>query len=178
MYIHKLYKMEQFIPIKNYETYAINTNGDILDLRSKKLMKQYPNINAGNYLQVALINENGYKSHRVHRLVAETFIRKYNDSMEVDHIDRNKLNNNVNNLRWVDKLTQIENRIGWGKSNKKYIMLEDLKSKKNPNPSWVICIKNNKCQFRKRFQYADYTLDDIILIRNDILNKHDIPIID
>jgi len=170
--------MEQFIPIKNYETYAVNMNGDILDLRSKKIMKQYPNIDAGNYLQLALINENGYKTHRVHRIVAETFIVRDDTSLEVDHIDRNRLNNNMNNLRWVDKLTQIENRIGWGNCSKKYIMLEDLKSKKNPNPSWKISIKNTKCKFVKRFQYANYTLDDIILIRNDILNKHNIPIID
>ena len=87
--------MEDFTPIENYETYAINKQGQVLDLRSKKLMKLYPNPNGGNYLQTQLINENGYASKRVHRLVAETFIPNPDNKPEVDHIDRNRHNNNM-----------------------------------------------------------------------------------
>lgn len=44
----------------------------------------------------------------VHRLVAMCFIEKPNDGQkyEVDHIDRDRTNNNVENLRW---LTHTEN---------------------------------------------------------------------
>ena len=41
-------------------------------------------------------------SRRVHRLVALAFIPKPKDKNEVDHIDRNRLNNDHKNLRWVD----------------------------------------------------------------------------
>tara|TARA_R110000868_G_scaffold312275_2_gene573166 strand:- start:82 stop:594 length:513 start_codon:yes stop_codon:yes gene_type:complete len=170
--------MEQFIPIKNFETYAINKKGEILDLRNKKIMKQYPNINAGNYLQVGLNNENGFLSQRVHRLVAETFIKNDNPLLEVDHIDRDRHNNNFDNLRWVSKTDQMENKNTYGKSGKKYIFLEDLKSKKNPNPSWVLRIKNSKLNFSKRFQYSNYTLDDIVIFRNKLLIENNIQIID
>lgn len=172
--------ISDFVPIKNFETYAINKKGEIIDLRSKKLMKQFPNTNAGGYLQLQLINENGYTSKRVHRLVAETFLPLIEGKIQVDHIDRNRLNNNVDNLRWVDTYEQNENK-GVQKQNitqHKYIYLEDLKSKRNPNKSWKITIKNSKCSYNKRFYYLTHTIDDVVKIRNEILKKHNIEILD
>ena len=169
--------MEEFHPIKNFETYAINKKGEVLDLRSKKLMKQYPNFNAGNYLQVSLINENGYTSKRIHRLVGEAFIPNPSNKPEIDHIDRNRQNNCVDNLRWVDKYEQSENKLRCGKYAKN-IILEDVKSKKNPNPSWRISIKNKKLQFSKRFQYATHTYEQIKAIRDDLYIRYDLPILD
>lgn len=39
----------------------------------------------------------------IHRLVAKAFIDNPHDLPEVNHIDENKLNNNVNNLEWCDR---------------------------------------------------------------------------
>lgn len=164
--------MEGFTPIKNYETYAVNQQGEILDLRSKKLVKQYPNHNTGGYLQVSLINENGYKSLRVHRIVAETFIPIIEDKPTVDHIDRNVKNNNVNNLRWSNLSQQQINKHSWSKCLHKYIYFEDLSTKKNPIASWVISIKNKELNYRKRFNSKDYTLEEVVKIRNDILYEN------
>lgn len=172
--------ISDFVPIKNFETYAINKKGEVLDLRSKKIMKLYPNINGGGYLQVALINENGYASQRVHRLVAEAFIPLIEGKNQVDHIDRNRLNNNVDNLRWVDIYEQYENKgvQERSKTQRKYIILENVKTKKNPNPSWRITIRNSKCNYKKRFEYATHTIDDVVKIRNEVLRQHNIEIID
>jgi hypothetical protein len=67
---------------------------------------------------------NGYKSvtlkitndkhlcRLVHRLVAEAFIENDDDTkLFVDHIDTNKLNNNVSNLRWVSHKENMNNVI-------------------------------------------------------------------
>lgn len=48
------------------------------------------------YKQVAILKQ----SFRVHRLIAETFIPNPDNLQQVDHIDGNKTNNNVSNLRW------------------------------------------------------------------------------
>lgn len=51
------------------------------------------------------------KIYRVHRLVAETFIPNPNNYPTVDHIDRNSINNIVENLRWADMSLQCYNRV-------------------------------------------------------------------
>ena len=50
-----------------------------------------------SYLTVQLTNN---ERHTVHRLVAEAFIPNPHNKPEVNHIDGNKLNNNVDNLEW------------------------------------------------------------------------------
>ena len=51
---------------------------------------------------------NGKKHYvRVHRLIAKAYIPNPNNYTMINHIDGNKLNNNMNNLEWV---TNQENR--------------------------------------------------------------------
>lgn len=49
-----------------------------------------------------------------HRLIAETFIPNPNNYKEIDHIDRNKKNNSVTNLKWT---TRFENMSSWDRDN-------------------------------------------------------------
>lgn len=44
----------------------------------------------------------GYKSHFVHRLVARCFVDNPNSYCMVDHLDGNRHNNDMTNLRWVE----------------------------------------------------------------------------
>jgi len=54
------------------------------------------------YLQVGVAG----KLHRVHRLVARAYLSDYSEDLQVDHIDGDKANNNVSNLRMA---TNAEN---------------------------------------------------------------------
>ena len=54
---------------------------------------------ATGYVRVWL-NGNTYKYHRI---LAKHFIPNPDDLPEVDHIDRDKINNSLDNLRWVNR---------------------------------------------------------------------------
>ena len=53
------------------------------------------------YLGVMLCKKGEYKTKKVHRLVAETFIENPHNLPEVNHKDENTQNNAVDNLEWA-----------------------------------------------------------------------------
>jgi hypothetical protein len=59
------------------------------------------------YSEINLSIKNKKTQFRVHRLVALAFINNPKNKSDVNHIDSNKLNNNVTNLEWT---TKIENQ--------------------------------------------------------------------
>lgn len=166
---------KDYVPIKNYITYGVSKKGDIIDFRSGKIISTHKNLDG--YIGVNLRNKDGYKTFRGHRLVCEAFLEPEENKLEVDHINRIRHDNRVENLRWCNDLEQQENKEGRGVYGK-FIWLEDTRTKKIPNFSWIINIDNYKGKFRKRFQYNLYSNEDIKKIRNEKLREFNIEILD
>lgn len=70
-----------------------------------------PNKTKYGYLTVELRKNKKPKRLLVHRLVAITFIPNPKNKPEVDHINADKTNNSVNNLRWVTAKENIRNPL-------------------------------------------------------------------
>jgi len=86
--------------------YQISNYGRVKSLikhngTDERILKPIKNLNG--YLQVNLSKKGKLNIYSIHRLVAQAFIP--NDDLlktEINHKDENKINNNVNNLEWVD----------------------------------------------------------------------------
>lgn len=118
-------------PIKNYENYLIDENGNVYNSITKKELKG--SIGENGYRYYRLSKNNKKKMFYAHRLVAETFLENLENLPVVNHIDGNKLNNNVNNLEWT---TYSENTFHWQNNNN--IQRRPIEYYQNdlPNEQW------------------------------------------
>ena len=96
-----------------YFLYEVNGDGTIIrNVKSKrhlKCFKQSHNSSTEYWRTQVNIKK---KIHKVflHRVVAECWLGPRPEGMQVDHIDRNSLNNDYHNLRYVTKSEQMLNR--------------------------------------------------------------------
>jgi hypothetical protein len=79
--------------------------------------------NGKNYLSVTLVKENNVKYCKVHRLVAQAFLKKDDFKDFINHKDYNRENNRVDNLEWCT--SQYNNEY----SHNKHIYQKDLNNK-------------------------------------------------
>lgn len=70
-----------------------------------------PRLNTGGYYQVLFSIDGNRTQPHIHKLVAQAFIPNPNNYPQVDHIDCNKLNNCVLNLRWCTQAMNNANPI-------------------------------------------------------------------
>ena len=105
--------MELWESIVNYEgLYEVSNLGRVKGLIRNKVLSPKVNCRTG-YVEVTLYKNGVGKTHRVHRLVALAFIPCADLSLEINHINENKLDNTVENLEWCDRNynTHYGNRI-------------------------------------------------------------------
>lgn len=95
--------------IEGYEgLYRISSFGNVFSIKQNKILKG--SINKYGYKEFQLSKNKLAKHFRASRLVAINFLLNPENKKVVDHIDRNKLNDNVSNLRWVTKFENSANR--------------------------------------------------------------------
>ncbi|BCS83116.1 HNH endonuclease [Cotonvirus japonicus] len=101
----KIAKGEIFKTIKKFDEndlskYKVSNKGNVINDKGKFMCKK--NIDGYKGINLA-VKPNVTKTYRIHRLVAETFIKNNNPDKKrhVNHIDRNRANNCVENLEWI-----------------------------------------------------------------------------
>lgn len=123
--------------IETLDHKTIRKNGR-LDNRMGRILK--PSMNKYGYLQVILTRNGIRKTYTVHQLVAKTFIVNPLKKPTVNHVDGNKLNNDVSNLEWSTHLEQKKHSIELGLCDKN---IEAL-SESNKRKSIPVIFRNKK----------------------------------
>lgn len=150
--------MEEWKPYKDYE---VSNFGRVKGKLGKILKTCF---NGGGYLYVCICENGKRKNMKIHRLVALCFIPNPDNKPQVDHINRDKTDNRVENLRWA---TRSENQINIGirsdnKCGHKYIYTTSKKGREY----WVIEITYLK--IRKLFSKTKYTLEYVVTERDKL----------
>jgi len=116
--------MEEWRKIEGYEgLYQVSNLGRVKSLMYGKEKILKGGINPYGYHFVILNKYPIKKNMKVHRLVAKAFIPNSDNKPEVNHIDGNKLNNNIHNLEWNTRKENNSHALDTG--------LTDIKGEKH-----------------------------------------------
>lgn len=102
-------------PVVGYEgLYEVSNLGNVRSVRWRggyMTHDIYRRVNGNGYYDVVLVRDKTIKYATIHRLVAQAFIPNTEGKRCVDHIDGNRLNNRVENLRWCTHKENANNPI-------------------------------------------------------------------
>jgi hypothetical protein len=99
-------KKEKWRIISENKKYEVSNLAQIRNKKTKRILKKY--INNDGYEQIGLWEQKEQKNHQVHRLVALAFIPNPNNFPQVNHKDKNRANNKVENLEWVTQSVNLK----------------------------------------------------------------------
>lgn len=108
--------LNDYVPIIGYDKYFINKNGEIISFMRgtpKKLLTRKPP-DTSTYIRIALGEKHNQKKHLLHRLVYFSFNPQDDQSLEINHIDGNKLNNKLENLEVVTRSENLKHAFSTG----------------------------------------------------------------
>jgi len=153
--------MEEFKKLNKYANYEISNLGNCRNIKTGRILKM--SIGSTGYNEICLFGN----KVRIHQLVASTWCENPNNYNYVDHKDRNRLNNNNDNLHYV---TAQENAINKNKrenAKSKYRGIAYRTDKKTWRPYIMI---NGKQQFMGSYK----TEEEAYIVRCDYIKNNNL----
>jgi len=150
--------MENWKKIEGFEEYEVSDWGRVR--RGENVLKGVGNCRG--YLRVQLCKEGTVVQKLIHRLVCLAFLPNPEGKRTVNHIDRTKTNNRLENLEWATDSEQIlHSPKPVGVSGRRHI-------RQLPNGSWRVQItRNNIRVFNRTFK----TLSEAITARDEVITN-------
>ena len=91
-------EVETFVKIEGFDNYEVSNLGKVRNIKSGRVLK--PRLDKDGYLTHCLYGHDKRKFLFLHRIIATAFIDNPEGKPCVNHIDENKLNNDLSNLEW------------------------------------------------------------------------------
>lgn len=145
-----------------HDNYVLFDNGVILSLKTNEFI--YGAVSHG-YIRIKL-NSSYY---RLHRLLAEAFIENPNCFECVDHIDRDKSNNDLSNLRWCTQSQNSQNRSKLLTNTTGEIGI--YKGLNNGKLNWIVQIWASGKRYRRSFTCDSDTIPKKVIDARDRLKR-------
>lgn len=129
--------------IDDYPDYMISSMGRVKSLKNgKEIILKMGKLSKG-YYGCNLSNNGNQKTYRIHRLVAQAFIPNPENKPHIDHINTDKTDNRVENLRWVTNKENCNNSLTLENRSKCRLGI------KHPNSKPIIQFTKNGKLIRK-----------------------------
>lgn len=122
--------------VEGYDNYSVSNTGLVKNTKSGRVLALRRT--RDGYYGVNLCSHGKQKSVKVHRLVAIAFIPNPEKLYVVDHINLNKFDNRVENLRWLSLADN--NRV----YRKEQLSEEEQERRNNATRKKVICIETGE----------------------------------
>jgi ACT domain-containing protein len=145
--------------IKGFENYWCSLEGDIWSDKTKRFLKPGFDKLTGYYKVSLYVNKKNFNKS-IHRILCETFKKNPNKYPYVDHVNMNKQDNKLENLRWVSFQTSNHNK----KNHNKYLNIQVTK-----NGNFIVEFKYK--QVRRTFQDLKIAKQFRDIIQNKIDNN-------
>ena len=146
-----------------YENYQISNLGNC----RKKIKNGYQNLKGSiqnrGYRYIQLNRDGKRLNFLFHHYVAKLFIGERPDGLVIDHIDRNKLNNNVSNLRYITHQVNLRN-------SDRYV--DEIKEE-DPKKRAVKLAKRNRAKITEQKKYICDTCPKITPLKGIFSSKRD-----
>ena len=138
----------EFVQMINHPRYEMMTKypHTIRRIDNKREVKECEHSNG--YFQVRLNDGDKRRTCLKHRLIAEQFLPNPDNLPQIDHINHNRQDNRIENLRWVSGSTNLFNRASY--SAVQYEFVDDL-----PEDAIVIDFYETKTE-RREFELNKY----------------------
>jgi hypothetical protein len=94
--------------IAGFPNYSVSNIGSVRNDRTGRILRQAPN--GVGYLRVKLCDNGRMADCYVHRLVVQEFVGLIPEGLEVDHINHQRDDNRVENLRIASRADQTRNQ--------------------------------------------------------------------
>ena len=89
--------------IVGWEDYSVSSDGRVFSNKFGELREMTQTVGTSGYYNVGFSNAKVKKTFQVHRLMAITFLKNTKNLEIVNHLNGNKLNNDVSNLEWTSR---------------------------------------------------------------------------